>query len=79
MSTKSTSGKSTIPKNLTTMVVTEGEWEYRQDGFGDWRGWNEAMGLRTRLKFSLAWAKTDVRIKRLQVRSADGAWVDRIR
>ena len=46
--------------------------------YGDVRGVNEILGLRTRLKFSLQWAKTDVSIERLQVRSVNGEWIDGI-
>ena len=79
MSTKQTSGKSSTPKSLT-ITIAEGEngWVFVLDGFGDYRGVNEAMGLRTRLKFTLEWAKTDVSIERLQVRSVNGEWIDGI-
>ena len=83
--TKSSNGKSTTPKSLTTTSEIEGEngWLIVNDSFGDWRGVNEALGLRTRLKRGnaerggLEWVKHDIAAGRLQ-RRVGGEWVDRI-
>jgi hypothetical protein len=69
----------TKPLTITTTIEGERGWVFIGDSFGDWRGINEAMGLRTRLKRSFTMAQGDVAIERLQVRAPDGAWVDRIR
>lgn len=65
-------------KHTETTIEGEHGWVFVGDSFGDYRGINEALGLRTRLKRSLEWAKTDVGIERLQVRIGS-EWVDRIR
>lgn len=52
-------------------------WLFVADSFGDYRGINETLGLRTRLKWSLEWAKKDVEIGRLQTLIA-GEWTDKI-
>jgi hypothetical protein len=66
------------PLTITTTIESERGWVFIGDSFGDWRGVNEALGLRTRLKRSLTMVQGDVAIERLQVRAADGTWVDRI-
>lgn len=60
------------------MTITEGDWAYTLDSYGDWRGINETLGRRTRLKRELTKAQQDVAIGRLQTRAADGTWIDRI-
>lgn len=69
----------TLPDDDPAIVeytITDGEWIYRADRFGDWRGTNGDR--RTRLKATQLWAKQDVTSGRLQRRSADG-WIDTIR
>ena len=61
---------------LVVFSIVDGEWTYTQDRYGDWRG--TSGHLRTRLKFTLDWAKHDVSTGRLQRRGDDGFWIDRI-
>ena len=72
-------------------MTIEGEngWVFVNDSFGDWRGTNETMGLRTRLKrdtkgsadtpskSGLEWVKHDIAIGRLQF-WRNSAWDDAI-
>lgn len=82
MNMKQPSGKNLILKNLTTIEAENG-WVIVGDSFGDWRGTNEALGLRTRLKretrdrSGLDWVKHDISIGRLQTLIA-GEWTDNI-
>ncbi len=64
---------------MTIYTETDGEWTYTQDEYKDWRGTNDAAGLRTRLKSTLEWAKRDVQIGRLQRSLSNGEWIDDIR
>lgn len=71
---------------MNTTIKGENGWVFVQDVYGDWRGTNEALGLRTRLKrdtrgegarSGLDWVRHDITIRRLQ-RFDGGQWVDKI-
>ena len=62
---------------LPEYTVVDGDWTYTKDRYGDWRATNGDW--RTRLKWTLQWARQDVADRRLQRRHADGFWIDNIR